>query len=55
MVSGNVFRAITTHDMNRSDTARWNSARTPIRIDNENKDIMFMKLDKIRAYQGDVK
>lgn len=54
MVSGSIFRAITTRDMNRSDTARWNSARTPIRINNESKDIMIMKLGKIRAHQGDV-
>lgn len=53
-VSGSVFRAITTRDMNRSATARWNFARMPIREDNEN-DIMIMKLSKIRTHQEDMR
>jgi hypothetical protein len=51
MVSGSVFRAITTRDMNRSDTAGADFARTPIRADNESKNIMIMKPSKIRAHR----
>jgi len=51
MVSGSVFRAITTRDMNRSDTARRNFAHTPIRADNVSEDIIIMKLNKINARQ----
>lgn len=46
--------AITTRDMNRSDTAGTNFARTPIHADNESKHIMIMKPTKIRAHDGDV-
>lgn len=55
MVSGSVFRAITARDMNRSDTAKRNFARTPIRADNESKDIPIMKLSKIQAHPEDMK
>jgi len=51
MVSGSVFRAITTRDMNRSDTAGTDFARSPIRADNESKNIMIMKPSKIRAHR----
>lgn len=55
-VSGSVFRAIMTRDMNRSATARWNFARMPIHADNENNEIMIMKLmSKIRTHQEDTR
>lgn len=52
MVSGSVFRAITTRDMNRSDTAVTNFACAPIRARTEREDItIFVEPSKIAAHR----